>query len=154
MLWAAPAGATPPLSIAVQPFGRIGPGVVREVEADIAGEFNCRVTVLKPVPLPASAYYKPRKRYRAEKLLAFLDRHTPASFDKIIGLTRKDISTTKGWYCRICRSRIERYLRLGGRTPHPGGEERNPATESSSMKHSPTHTTHGDVVAASRRNGL
>jgi len=98
ILCSAAAGARNRLSIAVQPLGRIGESTVQEVKVDISGTFDCRVTVLPRAPLPASAYYSPRRRYRAGKLLAFLERHTPGSFDKVIGLTLKDISTTKGKY--------------------------------------------------------
>lgn len=47
-------------------------------------------------PLPASAFYAPRRRYRAEVLLSFLDaqmRGQPAT-ERALGLTRRDISTT------------------------------------------------------------
>jgi archaemetzincin len=47
--------------------------------------------------LPKEAYYAPRNRYRAEKLalyLANLDTKTT----KVVGLTAKDISTTKGQF--------------------------------------------------------
>lgn len=92
------AAARIPLSIAIQPLGKVGEANVREVKADIAATFVCRVTVLPEVPLPQAAYYSPRNRYRAEKLVSFIDAHTPGSYDKVIGLTRKDISTTKGTF--------------------------------------------------------
>jgi archaemetzincin len=44
------------------------------------------------------AYYEPRNRYRAEKLLVYLDSIRDRSHTKILGLTSKDISTTKGEY--------------------------------------------------------
>jgi archaemetzincin len=46
-------------------------------------------------PLPKSAFYAPRQRYRAEKLLSFLDQIAPKDVDRIVGLTTVDISTTK-----------------------------------------------------------
>ncbi len=49
-------------------------------------------------PLPRSAYYAPRRRYRADRLLehllTFTDGQPPET--RFLGLTRKDISTTKG----------------------------------------------------------
>lgn len=51
---------------------------------------------LARVALPAKAYYPPRKRYRAERLLEFLDTQIPADGTQILGLTGVDISTTKG----------------------------------------------------------
>ena len=59
--------------------------------------YGARVHLLAPRPLPKAAYYKPRKRYRAEKLLDFLrDEVMPIKgCDIIIGITAVDISTTK-----------------------------------------------------------
>ncbi|MCC6876659.1 MAG: matrixin family metalloprotease [Sandaracinaceae bacterium] len=50
------------------------------------------------VELPSSAYYAPRRRYRAERLTQFLaDRfHDRPAADRVLGLTSVDISTTKG----------------------------------------------------------
>jgi archaemetzincin len=50
------------------------------------------------VPLPRSAYYPPRRRYRAERLTEFLTARYAAlpPEDRVIGLTAVDISTTKG----------------------------------------------------------
>src|SRR5579871_6789432 len=46
--------------------------------------------------LPTAAYYPPRRRYRAEKLLDFLDGRLPPDGARILGLTGADIATTKG----------------------------------------------------------
>ena len=43
--------------------------------------------------LPKAAFYKPRNRYRATVLLESIDSYN--GYDKIIGITSKDISTTK-----------------------------------------------------------
>jgi archaemetzincin len=56
------------------------------------------VTALAAVGLPKAAYYAPRQRYRAEKLLEFLRDSCRATFTKIVGITEVDISTTKGEY--------------------------------------------------------
>ncbi len=50
--------------------------------------------LLSPVDLPASAYYKPRNRYRADSLIDWLRRRV-SNNQYILGLTSKDISTTK-----------------------------------------------------------
>jgi archaemetzincin len=41
------------------------------------------------------AYYRPRNRYRADSLIHWFNRTTPAGY-VTLGLTSKDISTTKG----------------------------------------------------------
>ena len=48
------------------------------------------------VALPAAAYTKARRRWRAEKLLSVLSTAMPADGTRILGLTGADISTTKG----------------------------------------------------------
>ena len=42
--------------------------------------------------MPAAAYYKPRNRYRATGMLTDISRYR--GYDKVIGITVKDISTT------------------------------------------------------------
>jgi archaemetzincin len=54
------------------------------------------VRVRPRVALPAAAYTKARRRWRAEKLLSFLSTAMPADGTRILGLTGADISTTKG----------------------------------------------------------
>jgi archaemetzincin len=72
----------------------------RLLEPVMAGlEEELQVEALPPeyVDLPKSAYYPPRKRYRAERLLDFLQaRALPG--ESHLGLTTVDISTTKGRY--------------------------------------------------------
>jgi len=82
--------------IALQPFGKVNPSIVKEVEKGITRAYSLRVEVLPAVPLPKETWYQPRRRYRAEKLLNFLSINTPEKYMKVIGLTRRDISTTKG----------------------------------------------------------
>lgn len=57
---------------------------------------NCLpdITLLKPVPLPEQAWYDQRKRYRADKLIYWLKNRINDD-EIVIGLTSKDISTTK-----------------------------------------------------------
>src|SRR5439155_13511886 len=53
---------------------------------------------MNEAPLPKEAYYPPRHRYRAERLLEFLEgiaKGEPPG-TRILGMTDVDISTTKG----------------------------------------------------------
>lgn len=43
--------------------------------------------------LPTVAYYEPRKRYRADKILDYLEK-TYAGYDRVIAITEADVSTT------------------------------------------------------------
>jgi len=58
--------------------------------------FNLPLKNLPRVKMPKEAWYAPRKRYRAEKLLDFLEERAPDDAHRILGLTGVDISTTKG----------------------------------------------------------
>lgn len=60
--------------------------------------FDFEVELLEAVELPKSAYHAPRSRYRAEKLLDFLNEGAPADAFRVLGITTVDISTTKGSY--------------------------------------------------------
>jgi archaemetzincin len=69
---------------------------VTYIQAALSAFYRLEVTKLPLHPLPKEAYYAPRARYRAEKLLDFLEAHTPQDSHVIVGLTNVDISTTKG----------------------------------------------------------
>lgn len=60
--------------------------------------YNCKIKILPIEKLPAFAYYTTRKRYRAEKLLKYLNQKSPKDAYKVLGITTVDISTTKGKY--------------------------------------------------------
>jgi archaemetzincin len=66
--------------------------VVRALKAFYAVD----VQQMARVELPKSAFYPKRQRYRAEKLLTFLQKRAPEDAYRILGLTGVDISTTKG----------------------------------------------------------
>jgi len=88
-----PSGAV----IAIQPLGKRLPKADVDMVEDALIRFYGRpVRILPRVPLPQSAYYAPRRRYRAEKLLEYLEERRPADALQILGLTAADISTTKG----------------------------------------------------------
>jgi archaemetzincin len=81
----------------LQPLGRQLPAAAVEMVERALGEFyGFRVERARPLPLPRWAYYPPRQRYRAEKLLDFLEQRAPAQAFRVLGLTGQDISTTKG----------------------------------------------------------
>ena len=94
-----PADAAPGRYLYIQPLGQELPDAdVALVRQALVGFYRLEVKLLPRVDLPARAYYKPRKRYRAEKLLTFIESRLPADGYRILGLTGVDISTTKGGY--------------------------------------------------------
>jgi archaemetzincin len=69
------------------------------VAAGLREEYGVEVERLPPVPLPERAYFAPRRRYRADKLLDHLHAVLPAGAGagaRVLGLTAVDISTSKG----------------------------------------------------------
>ncbi len=83
--------------IYVQPMGRSLPQRdVVAVKKALVAFTGLEVRLLKRVPMPKAAWYRPRRRWRAEKLLDFLAPRLPADGLRILGLAAADISTTKG----------------------------------------------------------
>jgi archaemetzincin len=94
---AAFAAQPPALVLCIQPLGAELPAEdVDLVKEALAGLIGGSVRALPRVDLPASAFYQPRRRYRADKLLDFLDGLLPPGGGRMLGLTGVDISTTKG----------------------------------------------------------
>lgn len=80
----------------VQPLGEVDPAVLGRVVGAIGRAFDVRVEAVPAIALPAEAYYAPRKRYRADQLLGFLEYLDIALKGRVVGVTMKDISATKG----------------------------------------------------------
>lgn len=92
-----PALAFTEISIAIQPFGTVDTMALLPLLEAVAKEYHATTIVIRPpVNLPTSAYYPPRSRYRAEKILEYLDSINDGNYYRVAGFTDKDISTTKG----------------------------------------------------------
>lgn len=88
--------ADAPALIVLQPLGSALPAPELEAVAGALSAFYAvRLETRDPLPLPASAFYAPRQRYRAEKLLDYLVARGQAAARVTLGLTAVDISTTK-----------------------------------------------------------
>ena len=81
-------------SIALQPFFD-DTSLINKLKARLESTLNASFKVLPEIELPTSSFYSPRKRYIADNILVFLKDKKNASFKKIIGVTNKDISTSK-----------------------------------------------------------
>ena len=93
------AGAVEPARriVYLQPLGDALPEAdVALVETALREIYGIEVARLPRADLPPAAWYPPRKRWRAEKLLDFLRTRLPKDGIRILGLTAADISTTKG----------------------------------------------------------
>ncbi len=80
----------------LQPLGDELPADdVTAVKTALEALIGLAVKVLPRAAMPAGAWYAPRRRHRADKLLDFLDTRLPGDGTRILGLTGTDISTTK-----------------------------------------------------------
>lgn len=81
---------------AIQPFGEFSSKEAKMIQQEIAEFYHINVTLLKPIELPKNAYINVKSsRYRADTLIRFLRKNIDRNYDFVIGLTDKDISTTK-----------------------------------------------------------
>jgi archaemetzincin len=93
------AESTPLRRVYVQPLGSGMPATeLAFIRTSLLAFYDVEVVLLERAALPQSAFYAPRKRYRAERLLTTLDRIVPKDGYRILGVTDVDISTTKGAY--------------------------------------------------------
>jgi archaemetzincin len=78
-------------------LGKVSPDIVDEVEEQLRAHLQVDVRRIDGMKLPKSAWYAPRKRWRADKLLDFLLEQIPDApqTTRVLGLTESDISTTK-----------------------------------------------------------
>ena len=96
-LCAAPVSAQERHVLYIQPLGKQLPDTdVELVKTALVSFYGLDVQLLPRVDLPKGAWYPPRKRYRADILLDFLETRLPADGIRVLGLTGVDISTTKG----------------------------------------------------------
>jgi archaemetzincin len=82
-------------TIAILPFTTTDKKLISDIEAGLKKILLADITILGQQQLPVSSFYKPRQRYIADSLLDFLKRENNKRFEKIIGITTKDISTRK-----------------------------------------------------------
>ena len=77
------------------PLGDVEPALMEAVAKAIEARVEAKVEIAPRAELPLAAFYKPRKRWRAEKLLDALAAEPEGAW-KVVGVTNAEISTTKG----------------------------------------------------------
>ena len=82
--------------IVIQPLGDFSNKHIKAIQ-DSLKNINPHTILRQSESLPQNAYFKPRNRYRADSLLKYLKQFSGPD-TVVIGLTYKDISTTKGQY--------------------------------------------------------
>nr|WP_321244625.1 matrixin family metalloprotease [uncultured Psychroserpens sp.] len=82
--------------IGIQPYGNIDITVIDAMTEILKTSYQTEVYILDKKELPQQAFVNIKSpRYRADSLLIDLLQTRPDSIDYIIGITSKDISTTK-----------------------------------------------------------
>jgi hypothetical protein len=93
-----PAWARGPYTVCLQPLGRHEASLLAPIARGLEQAYGVPVRQLPARPLPASAWYPPRSRYRASKLLDHLRTEVlPAHADctAVLGFTSVDVSMTE-----------------------------------------------------------
>ncbi len=83
------------MTVCLVPLGKYDRKLLAATERGITYVYGFPVEVLAARKLPEEAYYKPRKRWRADTLLDHLDElHDAKRCKMTLGFTREDISTS------------------------------------------------------------
>lgn len=83
-------------TIILQPYEGIDQKFTEDIYQRLCVIFSS-VQKRNPIPLPSSAFYKARNRYKADTIIKFQQKEVPGNFI-MIGITQYDISTSKGEY--------------------------------------------------------
>lgn len=86
------------LPVCLLPLGVLDRGYVEPAVRIIQAMYGVGVVVLRHRDMPPKAWYQPRKRWRAEVILSFINEQVyPGSNCRVVvALTSEDISTSKG----------------------------------------------------------
>ena len=85
--------AQPKPKIGLVYFNHLDKQLEEKIKFGIESTYNCVIIPSRKISLPSSAFNLARNRFRAEKLLDYLK--TISNYKNTIGITTKDISTTK-----------------------------------------------------------
>lgn len=83
------------ITLIIQPFLGLSKATISQVACELQKLYSGKVIVKKPIPLPTNTFNYHKTRYRADSLIHYL-KSTIYDNQLVIGLTNKDISTTKG----------------------------------------------------------
>ena len=108
--------------IGIQPIGYVNPAYINEIKKQIELSYSMKVVVNPSAPVPSSAFVNIKSpRYRAEKLLNFLDSVKADTITKLVGVVEKDISFTKRNSAGLVKQPYNTYFDFGifglGRLP-------------------------------------
>jgi len=81
--------------ISFQPAQHFPVSLITWLKDSIERFYPVTVVIMKDKNFPANCYYAPNNRYRADTALGWLQSLKPDTARLIVGLTEKDISTSK-----------------------------------------------------------
>lgn len=100
--------------IAIQVYFGFNQSLADKIKVALENTYGCSVQMLETKPLPEWAFVNIKSpRYRADSLLLDLKRTKPDGIDHVLGLSVKDISTTKKDVWGRVKEPIERYQDWG-----------------------------------------
>lgn len=85
-----------PRTIVIVPLGKVDVAFIDAASAALKARVDADVRVDPARELPKAAWYAPRKRWRAERILDVIDADPPQDAWKVLVITSAEISTTKG----------------------------------------------------------
>jgi archaemetzincin len=112
LIWPDAEAAPKPTRIYVLPAGDVPSSELDAITGALTAYFTIEIKRLPKIALPRRAYYRPRKRYRADKLLDYVENlPLPEDGRTILVVTAAPISITKG---RTYDWGIIGYVAIGG----------------------------------------
>jgi len=101
-------------TIGIQPYENFSPALMDTIERSLKEVYGFDLVRLPTQALPKWAFTTLRSpRYRADSLLKHLKRNRPDSINYMLGLTKKDISTTKRNQDGSIKAPVNRYIDWG-----------------------------------------
>lgn len=82
--------------VVLQPLAFTDSASLQLLKDSIEQFYKVTVYIAADKSFPEHLYYKPRKRYRADRILHWLRMNSADSIRTVVGITSKDVSTTKG----------------------------------------------------------
>lgn len=102
------------ITIGIQPYEKIEKYILDSMVVSLEKLYGCDVFILPDESIPDFAFTKIRfPRYRADSLLIHLDRIKPDTIDYLIGITNRDISTTKRNKSGEIKEPVSKYIDFG-----------------------------------------
>jgi archaemetzincin len=82
--------------VVLQPLQFTDTTSLQQLKDSIEKFYDVTVYINPNKSFPSDLYYKPRNRYRADRIIHWLRMNIADSIRTVVGITSKDVSTTKG----------------------------------------------------------